>query len=176
MSTKTIIPCPVCSKHLRIPGDLGELRVTCPYCHTRFIWPLSELGDTEPVPVPAKPTDDWGPIQMIAFLILGLGFFFGLFFGVNLSFWVAGFLAFVVPPALVQTLVSPLVLRYRLARWRNLLCPHGVPGGQTSDLCPECRALAERIQARREAEKERQRREEEKRAHRQEIASKASAS
>src|SRR4051794_11249034 len=34
----TILPCPNCRRHLRVPADRGELVLTCPLCRTRWDW------------------------------------------------------------------------------------------------------------------------------------------
>lgn len=35
---RTVLPCPMCSQQLRVPTDLGDLRLTCPRCGYRWDW------------------------------------------------------------------------------------------------------------------------------------------
>src|SRR5262245_10248908 len=49
---KVILQCPACKQGLRVPADLGTLRVKCPMCNTRWDWTPPPSAELDAAPSP----------------------------------------------------------------------------------------------------------------------------
>lgn len=52
--SKKVLGCPTCQQRLNVPTDRGELKLTCPNCHTSWVWSPRSPGTPERIEVRPK--------------------------------------------------------------------------------------------------------------------------